>query len=140
MVTYGDYFSRRVLHFCGVSPDEILINEQESTHTGMRRTENIRLKISEIYQNLYQGFAKKNTMASKETFDNFQIERKIVASFYDSGILNNAERDYFQTQALQNSFEREQICVEEANPLYETIKTQKVEAQTKEPLKRKMNL
>ena len=138
MVTYGDYFSRKTLHNCGVSPNTTLFEKEENTDTGMQRTENIRSKMLEIYQTLHRGYIEKNASAMKENFDDFQIERKIVAAFYDSGILNNAERDYFQTQTLQGSIEREQICVEEANVLAEPIKAQKVDVQVKTPLARKI--
>lgn len=136
MVTYGDYFSRRVLHNCGVSPEVILFDKEENTHTGMQRTENIRLKMLEIYQTLYRGYTEKNVSSSKESFDDFQIERKIVSAFYDSGVLSNAERDYFQTQNLQACGEREKICVEEANDLVDMSNVQKVEEFAKMPLKR----
>lgn len=137
MVTYGDYFSRKVLHYCGVSPNETMFHKEESVHTDMNRTENIRLKMSEIYQTLYQGFARNNADL-KGGFDELQVERKIVASFYDSGILNNAERDYFQTQSLRDMTEREQISVEEASLSAEPTKIQKVAVQAKVPLERKM--
>ena len=140
MVTYGDYFSRKMLYTCGVSPSEILFNKDENPHTGMGRTENIRLRMSEIYQNLYRGYAEKNPSAVKEDFDGLGVERRIVASFYDSGILSNAERDYFQTQSLQSVNEREKICVEEAGVSMQDVKTQRVDEQVKTPLTRKMGL
>lgn len=140
MVTYGDYFSRKMLYTCGVSPSEILFNKDENPHTGMERTENIRLRMSEIYQNLYRGYAEKNPSAVKEDFDGLGVERRIVASFYDSGILSNAERDYFQTQSLQSVNEREKICVEEAGVSMQDVKTQRVDEQVKTPLTRKMGL
>ena len=136
MVTYGDYFSRKVLHYCGVSSNETLFNKEENTHTGMQRMENLHLRMTEIYQTLYRGYTEKNASAVKESFDNFQIERKIVSAFYDSGVLSNAERDYFQTQELQGSNERERICVEEANAFSNTSKAQKVEELAKMPLTR----
>ena len=140
MVTYGDYFSRKMLHTCGVSPSEILFNKDENPHTGMGRTENIRLRMSEIYQNLYRGYAEKNPSAVKEDFDGLGVERRIVASFYDSGILSNAERDYFQTQSLQSVNVREKICVEEAGVSMQDVKMQRVDEQVKTPLTRKMGL
>ena len=45
MVTYGDYFSRKTLHNCGVSPNTTLFKKEENTDTGMQRTENIRSKM-----------------------------------------------------------------------------------------------
>jgi hypothetical protein len=138
MVTYGDYFSRKVLHSCGISPDQTLLNKEDNAHTGMQRTENIRSEMSNIYQTLYRGYTEKNASAEKERFDDFQIERKIVSAFYDSGILSNAERDYFQTQALQTSNERERICVEEANVSAGQVKAQQIDAQVKTPLARKI--
>ena len=136
MVTYGDYFSRKVLHNCDVSPDKTLLNNDETAYVGSQRTENIRSKMSEIYQTLYSGYTQKNTLAMKESFDDLQIERKIVSAFYDSGVLSNAERDYFQTQSLDNLLEREQICVEEANPLANDFKAKKVDNLQKMPLTR----
>ena len=138
MVTYGDYFSRKMLYTCGVSPSEILFNKDDLSHTGMQRTENIHLRMSEIYQNLYRGYAEKNPSAVKEDFDCLGVERRILASFYDSGILSNAERDYFQTQSLQDVSEREQICVEEANAPMQDVKAQRVEGQVKKSLERKI--
>jgi hypothetical protein len=135
MVTYGDYFSRKMLHQCGVSPTETLFHKEENANTGTQRIENIRLKMSEIYQTLYRGYTEKKA-AAKESFDNFRIESKIVSAFYDSGILSNAERDYFQRQTQRTSPEREQICVEEANALTDVSKAQKVEEPAKMPLKR----
>lgn len=136
MVTYGDYFSRKVLHNCDVSPDKTLLNNDETAYVGSQRTENIRSKMSEIYQTLYSGYTQKNTLAMKESFDDLQIERKIVSAFYDSGVLSNTERDYFQTQSLDNLLEREQICVEEANPLANDFKAKKVDNLQKMPLTR----
>ena len=136
MVTYGDYFSRRILNNCSVSPDKTLFNKEENAYEGLERTENIRSKMSEIYQTLYRGYAEKSVRNTKENFDDFQIERKIVSAFYDSGILSNAERDYFQTQNMQVSSEREKISVIEANSLTNTSKGDKVEAVIKMPLGR----
>lgn len=136
MITYGDYFSRRVLYNCGVSPNQALFHKEENNHTGMQRMETLRLTMTEIYQTLYRGYAQKNTAAVKESFDNLQVERKIVSAFYDSGVLSNAERDYFQKQNLQTTDEREKICVEEASGLANLSKVQKVETLTKMPLTR----
>lgn len=138
MVTYGDYFSRKVLYRCGVAPNKALLNKEENAYAGMQRTDNIRAKMSEIYQTLYDGYTQQNGSAQKEDFNNLQIERKIVSAFYDSGVLNNAERDYFQTQTLQGLSQREQICVEEANLSLGQINTQKVDAPIKTPMVRKI--
>ena len=138
MVTYGDYFSRKVLYHCGVSPNENLFKKEESTDTGTSRTENIRLKMQEIYQNLYRGYEQKNVSQARGNFEDFQIERKIVAAFYDSGILSNSERDYFQTQDLKSFVAREQICVEEANASASPVKAQKVAVQANKTLERKI--
>ena len=138
MVTYGDYFSRRILNYCGVSPNKTLLNKEENAYTGMQRTENLRSTMSEIYQTLYRGYSEKNVSAMKAKFEDFQIERKIVSAFYDLGVLNNAERDYFQTQTLQDVTEREKICVEEASLSSAPAQTQRVEAPIKTPLVRKM--
>ena len=31
MVTYGDYFPKRVLHYCGISPEQKLFKNEEMT-------------------------------------------------------------------------------------------------------------
>ena len=136
MVTYGDYFSRRILHGCGVSPTKILFEKDEKSYTGMQRTEKIRSDMNEIYQTLYRGYTEKNGAVEKQGFADFQVERKIVAAFYDSGILSAPERDYFQTQAPQAIDTREQICVEEAALSSVERTAQRVEVQTKAPLVR----
>ena len=136
MVTYGDYFSRKTLHNCGVSPDEKLFKKDEMSYTGMRRMEEVLSEMSEIYQTLSRGYTKNTAGQSKGKFTDLQVERKIVAAFYDSGILNNTERDYFYSQTLQTVSDREQICVEEANMSAQTVKTQKVEVPIKTPVLR----
>ena len=138
MVTYGDYFSRKTLHYCGVAPDKKLFQKGETGYTGMQRMEKIRSDMLEIYQTLYNGHMQKNASEQKSVFADLQVERKIVAAFYDAGILNNAERTYFQTQSLQSADKREQICVEEAQDKTEMAKTQKVGSQVKAPLSRKI--
>ena len=131
MVTYGDYFPKRVLHYCGVSPEQKLFKNEEVTYAGTQRMEKIRSEVAEIYQTLYRGRTEKNVGETKSDFADFQVERRIVSAFYDSGIVNNAERDYLHTQAVQAFDEREQICVEEANTMTATAKAQKVAPQTK---------
>ena len=134
MVTYGDYFSRRILHFCGIPSDKILLEKDEKSYTGMGRTEKLRADMQEIYQTLRGGFAGKNGSSSQDSFDDLGIERKIVAAFYDSGILTNVERDYFQMQTAQAVDVREQICVQEAGFVSETEKSSCVDSQTKSSL------
>ena len=130
MVTYGDYFSKKVLHSCGVSPNKILLEKEEIPYTGTQRIQKIQSEMSSIYQTLYSGHVQKNGKAQSEELKNFALERKIVAAFFDSGVLSSAERDYFQTQSMD---EREKISVEEANPLAEASKSQKVDSQIKTP-------
>lgn len=130
MVKYGDYFSRKTLHYCGVSPEEKLFKKDEMIYTGTQRMEKIRLNISKIYQTLYRGYTENSASQSTMDFSDLQMERKIITAFYDSGMLNNAERDYFYSQNLQ-SIEREQISVEEANTLSQTGRSQKPESQVK---------
>jgi hypothetical protein len=138
MVTYGDYFSRKVLHNCGVSPTQILFHKDETPYPGTQRTENIRSKMAEIYQTLYRGYTDKNSTEPKEGFDSLQIKNKIISAFYDSGVLSNVERDYFQTQDLQGLNDRERLCVEEANLSVEKVKVERVDAQRSNSLERKM--
>ena len=114
-----------------------MLNSEENTYTGTQRTENIRSQMIDIYKTLYRGYAEKNA-ATKENFDDFQVERKIVSAFYDSGVLTNAERDYFKTQAIQNANERERISVDEANLSSGQVKAQKIDAPIKTPLERKI--
>ena len=135
MVTYGDYFSRKTLYNCGISPNEKMFEKDERAYTGMQRTEKIRSEIAKIYQTLCRGFETNGAEKTKGNFTDFHVERKIVAAFYDAGVLNNAERDYFQTQTIETVNEREKICVEEANALT-AAKAQKVDAPVKAPLTR----
>ena len=131
MVTYGDYFPKRMLHYCGVSPERKLFNNDESTYAGIQRMDKIRSEIAEIYQTLYRGHTENGAGTKDGKFAGFQVERRIVSAFYDSGILNNAERDYLYTQAVQSVDERERICVEEANAMMSEARSQKVDPQVK---------
>lgn len=131
MVRYGDYFSRKTLHYCGVSPEQKMFEYNEMAYTGTQRMEKIRSDMLEIYQTLYRGHTEKNGENPKVDFTDLQVERKILAALYDSGIINNTEREYFRGQALQTMSEREQICVEEAKGVTETTKTQKVATREK---------
>ena len=133
-MVYGDYFSRKVLHFCGIPSDKILLEKDEKSYTGMGRTEKLREKMQGIYQTLRGGFVGKNGSSAQGAFDDLGIERKILSAFYDSGILTNAERDYFQTQTAQAVDVREQICVQEANFVSETENSSRVDSQAKLPL------
>ena len=133
-MVYGDYFSRKVLHFCGIPSDKILLDKDEKFYTGMGRMEKLRADMQEIYQTLRGGFANKNGSSSQGSFDDLEIERKILSAFYDSGILTNAERDYFQTQTAQAVDVREQICVQEADFVSETENSSRVDSQAKLPL------
>ena len=134
MITYGDYFSRRTLYQCGVSPDETILKNDETAYTGTQRTEKIRVEMSGIYQTLYRGYTNNSARNANGSFADLQVERKIVAAFYDSGILNNAERDYFHTQTLAVADEREKICVEEASLLADAATSKRVDAPVKTPL------
>ena len=136
MVTYGDYFSRKTLHNCGVSPNTTLFEKEENTDTGMQRTENIRSKMSEIYQTLSLGYASKNDPSKQGEFEDLHVESKIVSAFYDAGVLDKAEREYFQTQSIQAVEEREQISVGEADLSLGTATSQKVETPSKMPIVR----
>ena len=136
MVRYGDYFSRKVLHNCGISADKAMFEKVEMNYEGMQRLDKIRASMTEIYQTLFSGYEKNNAVSKNSSFEDYKVEGKIINAFYDSGVLNNAEREYFQTQTLQSKTEREQICVEEANAFTGTTKAQKVEEITKNPLKK----
>ena len=136
MVTYEDYFSRKTLYNCGISPNEKMFKNDERAYTGMQRTEKIRAEMSGIYQTLYRGYTKNSAVKGGGNFSDLHVERGIVSAFYDSGILNNAERDYFHTQTLSAAPEREKIYVGEANALTETSISQRVDAPTKTPLAR----
>ena len=127
MITYGDYFSKKTLHTCGVSPNTAMFDKRENTYTGTQRIEKIRLDMSNIYQTLHRGYMENKSAES--SFADMKIESKIVSAFYDSGVLSANERDYFQSQELGVA-EREQICVNEANVQAGVDRAQKHEAPT----------
>ena len=135
MVKYGDYFSRKVLYNCGISPDKTMFSKERKNYVGEQRTEQLRSTMSDIYQTLSSGYSDKNANSTNDDISKLNFERKIVNAFYDSGILTNAERDYFQTQSLQ-LVERESICVEEANFSVQTAQSQRVEPQIQAPVMR----
>ena len=136
MVKYGDYFSRKVLYHCGVSPDKALFQNGETAYTGTERIAKIRSDMSEIYQTLSLGYASKNDPSKQGEFEDLHVESKIVSAFYDAGVLDKAEREYFQTQSIQAVEEREKISVGEADLSLGTATSQKVETPSKMPIVR----
>ncbi len=131
MITYGDYFSRRTLHSCGISPDKMMIKKDEMAHTGMQRMDKIRTCMSDIYKTLCTGYAEKN--AAEKDFSSLNVEGKIVSAFYDSGLINSAEKDVLAAQTMHVAGDREQICVEEATVVADAVKAPKVDTQVKMP-------
>ena len=136
MVTYGDYFSKKVLSHCGVSPEKTLFEQTAFATAGTERMKKIRGEMAGIYQTLYRGYTQKNSVEGD--FADFQVERKIVAAFYDAGVLSKSEREYLQTQSAQDLDGRERICVEEASFAGKTDISKQVDAPTKTPLVREM--
>lgn len=131
MFTYGDYFSRKTLYCCGVSADTKLLIGSETGYAGANRKDKIYADMKEIYQTFLNGLTEKKVQDPKKEMETLNLESKIVSAFYDSGILTNAERDYFRAQSLENSVEREQINVMEANDCIALPKAQRVDAPTK---------
>lgn len=136
MLKYGDYFSRKTLNYCGISPDASLSIKGEDGYIGKNRHDNIRADMSEIYQSFYTAISGKSTTSPRAELEKLRVEGRIVSAFYDAGVLTGEERDFFKANfpCPVEEADRERISVTEAG-LTEGVekRSEKVAPQIKNP-------
>lgn len=139
MNKYGDYFSRKELFYLGVNPEkelEILKDFSEEN-----KYEKIATNMKAIYEFLKESNnpnLRGKALETKEEILNNKAQRRIVAAFYDLGILEEKDLNRFPLDYNINSFksiEKESINVLEALDEVEEVSEGRVfEANTKEKL------
>lgn len=144
MIKYGDYFSRKTLYTCGISPDRFLQIKSDAVYSEGDRTTEIATDIKNVYQTFVTALEKKQVKSPVQEAQNLAVYKKIVNAFYDSGVLSNKERDYFYQNdlTLNNNAPlntRESIVVSEADFSLSGEKTgKKVQAQIQQPTTKKV--
>lgn len=135
MLKYGDYFSRKTLYQCGISPDAALAIKGEDAYLGNGRKQQISADMRGIYKSFATALAGKGGSVEQE-IKRLGIENRIVNAFYDSGVLDAGERDYFKSNPslfAEAGAERERISVGEATERISSAPTTSKVAQQIKP-------
>lgn len=136
MLKYGDYFSRKTLYQCGISPDAALAIKGEAAYLGSSRKQLISADMKGIYQSFATALAGKGGNSIGNEIKRLGIENRIVNAFYDSGVLDAGERDYFKSNPslfAEAGAERERISVGEATERISSAPTTSKVAQQIKP-------
>lgn len=116
MVTYGDYFSRKELFYLGVNPNQEL-NILDNDYNVEDKYEKVNKGIKEIYEYLKntnnQNFRGKS-LKTREDILNNKVQRRIVAAFYDLGILDEKDLTKIPLDYKFNASAKQAIVVDEA--------------------------
>lgn len=94
MYTYRDYFPRRILRECGVSPDKPLNVSVTTSQTKADRVGDIKKSMHEVYST-FEKASKQKADISKGWIEKADIDRRILSAFYDMDILQEADREIF---------------------------------------------
>ena len=117
MTRYGDYFSRKELFYLGVNPNQelsILDNDYNVENKYEKVTNGIK-DIYEYLKNTINHNLRGKALETREDILNNKVERRIVAAFYDLGILEEKDLTRFPLNyKVNNASERQSIVVTEA--------------------------
>lgn len=115
MYRYSDYFPRTMLLKCGVSPDAELSVKDKESYSGDGRYENIGKDMRSLFYGMTRALEEKKLAESERNELSIGIGRRIIAAFYDVGILTEGDRVRYPLDArwVFNREEREKISVVE---------------------------
>lgn len=111
MYRYRDYFPRRILRQCGVSPDKALAEAQDSRFAGKDRQEEIGKSMARIREEFRRALAGKS--GPVPTLEELEIDRRILSAFYDMDILQERDRAAFPSDYKIGSPARDGAVAEE---------------------------
>ena len=142
MIRYGDYFSRKELFYLGVNPNKEL-SILKSDYNVEDKYEKVSTGIKEIYEylkNTNNQTLRGKSLKTREDILNNKVQRRIVAAFYDLGILEEKEKqnkvektnvkdvEIQKQENLEINPNKQQIVVVEAETkLYDGDITPKIE-------------
>ena len=116
MIRYGDYFSRKELFYLGVNPNQEL-NILNSDYNVENKYEKVTNGIKDIYEylkNTSNHNIRGKALETREDILNNKVERRLVAAFYDLGILEEKDLNKFPLDYKINNSKKEAIIVTEA--------------------------
>ncbi|MGN0822970.1 MAG: hypothetical protein ACI4NG_04285 [Candidatus Gallimonas sp.] len=121
MYRYRDYFPRRILRQCGVSPDGAMRLPDQARCTEANRHDEIRRCMSEIYSEFLRGATEQNGRGATLP-DHLELDRRILSAFYDMDILQERDRSAFpddyrigrSVDAAQSACREERVRIEVA--------------------------
>ena len=116
MIRYGDYFSRKELFYLGVNPNQEL-GVLNSDYNVENKYEKVSKGIKEIYEYLKtvnNHNLRGKALETREDILNNKVERRLVAAFYDLGILEEKDLNKFPLDYKINNSTKEAIIVNEA--------------------------
>ena len=93
MIRYGDYFSRKELFYLGVNPNKEL-GILKSDYNVEDKYEKVSKGIKEIFEylkNTNNQTLRGKSLKTREDILNNNVTRRIVAAFYDLGILEEKD-------------------------------------------------
>ena len=97
MIRYGDYFSRKELFYLGVNPNQEL-GVLNSDYNVENKYDKVSKGIKEIYEYLKtvnNHNLRGKALETREDILNNKVERRLVAAFYDLGILEEKDLNKF---------------------------------------------
>lgn len=92
MYTYRDYFPRRILRECGVSPDKPLVDSLSARFAGKDRLGEIKKSMSEVYSVFVRAASEKGDLPEK-WLQEARIEQRILSAFFDMDVLQERDRE-----------------------------------------------
>ena len=116
MIRYGDYFSRKELFYLGVNPNQEL-GVLNSDYNVENKYDKVSKGIKEIYEYLKtvnNHNLRGKALETREDILNNKVERRLVAAFYDLGILEEKDLNKFPLDYKINNSKKEAIIVTEA--------------------------
>lgn len=93
MYTYKDYFPRRILRECGISPEMTFGTAALKATSEESRVGEIKKSMSEVYS-VFSSAVNKNGLGAKWLTD-ANIDRRILSAFYDMDVLQEKDRAAF---------------------------------------------
>lgn len=117
MYRYCDYFPRRILYRCGISPETELSVREAAGYRGEDRHGRIGGDMKQIYAHILDAMEAKGMKDPAKAAGEMEIGRRIVSAFYDMGILTEQDRERYPVDGGQALFSgeraRERLSIEE---------------------------
>jgi hypothetical protein len=129
MVRYGDYFSRKELFYLGVNPNQELdiLNNNYNVEDKYEKVNKVMKEVYDYLKNTNNQKFRGKSLQIREEILNNKVQRRIVAAFYDLGILNEKDLNKIPLDYKINASNKESIIVNEALDQVDEVKESFVE-------------